>query len=64
MSGLELFLLGIALVMFFEGILYALFPDGMKRMMVSVLELPSSTLRIAGLVAAIAGLFFVWLVHG
>lgn len=64
MNGLDLFLLGIALVLFFEGILYALFPDGMKRMMVSVLELPSSTLRIAGLVTAIAGLVFVWLVHG
>ena len=64
MNGLELFLLGIALVMFFEGILYALFPDGMKRMMVSVLELPSNTLRIAGLVTAVAGLFFIWLIHG
>ncbi len=66
---LELFLLAGALVLFFEGILYALFPDGMKRMMISVLDLPSGNLpsgnlRMAGLFAAVAGLFLVWLIRG
>ncbi|MEP3484732.1 MAG: DUF2065 domain-containing protein, partial [Sneathiella sp.] len=47
---LEMLLLAGALVLFFEGVLYALFPDGMKRMMISVLEMPSGNLRMAGLV--------------
>nr|WP_281351330.1 DUF2065 domain-containing protein [Sneathiella litorea] len=52
-----------ALVLFFEGALYALFPDGMKRMMVSALNTPSHILRIFGLVFAILGVIFVWLIR-
>jgi len=59
---LELLLLALALVLFFEGALYALFPDGMKRMMISVLEMPSGNLRIMGLIAAVIGVFLVWLI--
>lgn len=58
----ELLLLALALVLFFEGALYALFPDGMKRMMISVLEMPSGNLRIMGLIAAVIGVFLVWLI--
>ncbi len=61
---LEMALLAGALVLFFEGVLYALFPDGMKRMMISVLEMPSGNLRMAGLVAALLGLFLTWLIKG
>ncbi|MEP3247141.1 MAG: DUF2065 domain-containing protein [Sneathiella sp.] len=61
---LEMLLLAGALVLFFEGVLYALFPDGMKRMMISVLEMPSGNLRMAGLVAAVLGLFLTWLIKG
>ncbi len=61
---LEMVLLAGALVLFFEGVLYALFPDGMKRMMISVLEMPSGNLRMAGLVAALLGLFLTWLIKG
>jgi hypothetical protein len=57
-------LLAAALVLFFEGALYALFPDGMKRMMVSALNTPSHLLRIFGLVSAILGVVFVWLIRG
>ncbi|MDF2368950.1 DUF2065 domain-containing protein [Sneathiella sp.] len=58
------FLLAAALVLFFEGALYALFPDGMKRMMVSALGMPSHILRIVGLAAAVIGVIFVWLIRG
>ncbi|MCG8493749.1 MAG: DUF2065 domain-containing protein [Sneathiellales bacterium] len=58
----ELLLLALALVLFFEGALYALFPDGMKRMMISVLDMPSGNLRVMGLVAAVIGVFLVWLI--
>jgi len=55
--------LAVALVMFFEGVLYALFPDGMKRMMKTALETPSHILRIIGLGAAILGVLTAWIAH-
>ena len=54
--------LGIVLVL--EGALYALFPEGMKKMMSQALSLSPQTMRVAGLTAAFAGLGIVWLVRG
>ena len=54
--------LGLAIAI--EGALYALFPDGMKKMMTAALGLPQSNIRIAGLVAAVIGVGIVWLVRG
>ncbi len=53
--------LGLAVAI--EGLLYALFPNAMKKMMLQVLAQPQSSLRTAGLVAAIAGVGVVWLVR-
>ena len=50
-----------ALVLVIEGFLYALFPEAMKRMMMTVLSMPSSSVRSAGLFAAIVGVGIVWL---
>ena len=47
-----------------EGIVFALFPEGLKRKLIAALEMPSSTLRAFGLVAAVAGLTVVWMVRG
>ena len=54
----------LALAVAIEGIAYALFPDAMKRMMVTVLEQPSANLRVAGLVAALLAVFAVWMIRG
>ena len=54
--------LGLAITL--EGILYSLFPDAMKRMMARVIEQPSAGIRTAGLIAAVAGVFVLWLVRG
>ena len=54
----------LGLAMFIEGILYALFPEGMKRIVLQVLAQPQSHLRTAGLVLAVAGVGTVWLVRG
>jgi len=54
--------LGLALAV--EGMLYCLFPDGMKRMMLQVLKMPSANVRTVGLVAAVIGVGVVWLVRG
>lgn len=54
--------LGLAIVI--EGVCYALFPDAMKKMMLQVLDQPTSTLRAFGLGAAVFGVFLVWLIRG
>lgn len=54
----------IGLAITLEGILYALFPDAMKRMMMQVLATPSNTVRGAGITAAIIGVGLVWLIRG
>lgn len=54
----------VALVLVLEGALYALFPEGMKRIMAAGLSQPSSTLRSAGLGSAIVGIGLLWLVRG
>ncbi|HEX4112057.1 MAG TPA: DUF2065 domain-containing protein [Stellaceae bacterium] len=53
-----------ALVFVVEGILYSLFPDGMKRMVTQVAVLPASALRLTGLVAAVLGVAAVWFIRG
>jgi uncharacterized protein YjeT (DUF2065 family) len=53
----------LSLVLVIEGVLYSLFPEGMKRMVAQMVLVPSSVLRIAGLAAAFAGVGFVWLLR-
>lgn len=51
--------IAIALAIALEGMAYALFPEGMKRMAARMLEMPPQALRLVGLVAAVAGVAFV-----
>jgi len=53
-----------ALILVIEGVLYALFPDVMKRMLVRMVDVPASSLRSAGLLSAVIGVVVVWLVRG
>jgi len=57
------FLTALALALAIEGFAYTLFPDAMKRMMAGMLELPSSNLRAAGLMAAVIGVGLVWVIR-
>ena len=54
---------GLALVLVVEGILYALFPQGMKRVAERTTEVPAQMLRGAGLMAAAVGVVIVWLLR-
>ena len=54
---------GLALVLVIEGALYALFPDGMKRMAAQMLALPPPVLRYAGLASALVGVGVVWMLR-
>ena len=51
--------LGLALAV--EGILFAAFPDGMRRAMYEAAHTPSDRMRITGLVSALVGVAIVWI---
>lgn len=56
-------LTALALVLVIEGLLYAVFPEQMKRAVAAIMSIPPGTLRIAGLAAAGVGVGIVWLVR-
>ena len=55
------FILGsLGLLLIIEGLLYALFPNRMKNMIKSMLEMNNDTLKWGGLVSAIVGFLMLW----
>ncbi len=56
-------LTALGLVLVLEGVLWALFPDGMKKAAALALALDSRQLRLMGLAAAVLGVLLVWLVR-
>lgn len=56
-------LVGLGLAMVIEGILYALFPEGMKRAMALVMTQPASSLRTGGFVLIVIGFGLTWLIR-
>jgi uncharacterized protein YjeT (DUF2065 family) len=54
----------LGLILVIEGLAYALFPDGAKRLAALAQSLPSDSLRRAGLIAALLGAAMVWLARG
>ena len=53
-------IIAVGLLLFIEGILYALFPLKMKNMLKTVEKLPINQLRIGGLLCAVIGFVIVW----
>ena len=54
------FIIAIGLLLFIEGILYALFPSKMKNMLKSIEKIKESQLRSGGLIFAIVGFLIIW----
>ena len=54
------FAIALALVLVIEGVLYALFPNAMQRMLEQISTLSPQSLRYAGLISAILGVAMVW----
>ena len=52
--------IAIGLLLFIEGMLYALFPSKMKNMLKIVDKLPINQLRMSGLLFALIGFAIVW----
>jgi len=50
----------LALAVVLEGLLYAAFPEQMKRALVSLLETPNSKLRVVALTFAALGLIVLF----
>ncbi len=57
------FLTALGLVLVIEGVLWALFPDGMKKAAALAASLDGRRLRSVGLVAAVLGVLVVWMVR-
>ena len=55
-------IIAIGLLLFIEGMLYALFPSKMKNMLKSIDKLSSNQLRTGGLLFAFIGFLIVWYV--
>ena len=53
-------IIAFGLLLFFEGILYALFPSKMKSMLKLVEKIQIKQLRSGGLLFAIIGFLIVW----
>jgi uncharacterized protein len=57
-------LVGLALVLVIEGVLWAGFPQAMKRAAAQAQTVSEARLRVLGLGAALIGLGLVWLARG
>ena len=53
-------ILALGLLMFIEGILYAIFPSKMKAMLNKLNEISTNQLRIGGLIFATSGFILIW----
>jgi uncharacterized protein YjeT (DUF2065 family) len=53
--------LGLALAV--EGILFAAFPEGMRRAMYEAAHSPSDRMRIVGLISALIGIGIIWFIR-
>jgi len=54
-------IVAIGLIFVIEGLLYATFPEAMKKMMSLALSMPDTSMRTGGLFAAAGGIVIIWL---
>lgn len=57
--ALDLFLRALGLALVLEGLCWALFPGGMRRLMTALLDASGAQLRFAGLMGMAAGLLII-----
>ena len=53
-------IIALGLLLFIEGILYALFPSKMKSMLLKLNDVTNSQLRTGGLIFAVIGFIIIW----
>ncbi|MBM1687781.1 DUF2065 domain-containing protein [Sulfitobacter geojensis] len=57
---MSLILLALGLVMIFEGLVYALAPSLLERMLETLRQMPEAAVRQIGFLVIVGGLIFVW----
>ncbi|MEO9825699.1 MAG: DUF2065 domain-containing protein [Paracoccaceae bacterium] len=57
---MELVLLGIGLVLVFEGLVFALLPNRLEELIKVISDMPVETRRAFGLAAVTLGVLLVW----
>ena len=57
-------IIAFGLILFIEGILYAIFPAKMKNMLKKLELIPASQLRTGGLIFAIIGFIIMYFIKG
>lgn len=62
--GFDDLVTALGLVLVIEGLLVAVIPGALRRMVVAVASQPADALRIGGVVSAAIGVAIVWLVRG
>ena len=53
-------IIAFGLFLFIEGILYAIFPSKMKKMIMKLKDATDNQLRTGGLIFAVIGFFIIW----
>ena len=61
---MELVLLGLGLVLVFEGLVFALLPNRLEELIRVISEMPVETRRAYGLGAVALGVLLVWMARG
>ena len=62
MTGFALYIgTSVALIFVIEGMIYALFPDSVRKLMALAIAMPPSRLRLFGLVMAATGVCMAWM---
>ncbi|MEL7150199.1 MAG: DUF2065 domain-containing protein [Pseudomonadota bacterium] len=61
---MELILLGLGLVLVFEGLVLALLPNRLEDLIKMLDDIPLESRRMMGLAAVAIGVFLVWLTRG
>jgi len=57
---IELIIMAIGLVMIFEGLVYALAPSLLERMLETLRAMPEAAVRQIGALVVVGGLVLVW----
>ena len=57
-------IVAVGLVLVLEGLVYAIFPGHMRKMVEEISKISDGTMRNFGLGALCVGVFIVWLIRG
>lgn len=57
-------IVGVGLVLVFEGLLWAAFPGLATKLLISAAQTPPQSLRFAGAIAIGIGVAIVWVIRG